>query len=182
MNSYFINYDEFSILDKINTIYGKIVKLANNSWRQPSCRGGHYSFSLIAPLTLDPYLFFFFFSTYNMWKHMRYPNLISCQPVLSPWLAADEVRVFHVLSHVWWKKEKKKRHYSFPLIAPLTLDPYLVILSVKQGSIKYHFLMSLVWLIWSLSQLTNTLPTRPMGMQSILYRIRYKINIKKVVA
>ena len=30
--------------------------------------------------------------------------------------------------------------YSFPWIAPLNLDPYLLMLSVKQGSIKYHFL------------------------------------------
>ena len=30
--------------------------------------------------------------------------------------------------------------YSFPWIAPLTLNPYLIMLSVKQGGIKYHFL------------------------------------------
>ena len=30
--------------------------------------------------------------------------------------------------------------YSFPWIASLTLDPYLIMLSVKQGGIKYHFL------------------------------------------
>ena len=29
--------------------------------------------------------------------------------------------------------------YSFPRIAPLTLDPYLIMLSVKQGGIKYYF-------------------------------------------
>ena len=28
-------------------------------------------------------------------------------------------------------------HYSFPWIAPLTIDPYLIMLSVKQDSIKY---------------------------------------------
>ena len=31
-------------------------------------------------------------------------------------------------------------HYSFPWITPLTFDPYLIMLSVKQGGIKYHFL------------------------------------------
>ena len=31
-------------------------------------------------------------------------------------------------------------HYSFPWIALLTLDPYLMMLSVKQVGIKYHFL------------------------------------------
>ena len=34
----------------------------------------------------------------------------------------------------------REGHYSFPLIAHFTLDPYLIMLSVKQGSIKYHFL------------------------------------------
>ena len=29
--------------------------------------------------------------------------------------------------------------YFFPWIAKLTLDPYLIMLSVKQGGIKYHF-------------------------------------------
>ena len=31
-------------------------------------------------------------------------------------------------------------YYSFPSIAPLTLDLYLIILCVKQRGIKYHFL------------------------------------------
>ena len=30
-------------------------------------------------------------------------------------------------------------HYFFPWIAPLTFDPYLIMLSVKQRAIKYHF-------------------------------------------
>ena len=32
------------------------------------------------------------------------------------------------------------RRYSFPQLLHFTLDPYLIMLSVKQGSIKYHFL------------------------------------------
>ena len=35
---------------------------------------------------------------------------------------------------------------SFPWITLLTLDPYLIILSVKQGGIRYHFFKSFVWL------------------------------------
>ena len=31
--------------------------------------------------------------------------------------------------------------YSFSMIAPLTLDPYLILLRVKLDGIKYHFLM-----------------------------------------
>ena len=30
--------------------------------------------------------------------------------------------------------------YSFPGLLNFTLDPYLIMLSAKQGSIKYHFL------------------------------------------
>ena len=36
--------------------------------------------------------------------------------------------------------------YSFPRIAPLTLDPYLIMMSVKREGIKYHFFEFLVWL------------------------------------
>ena len=40
----------------------------------------------------------------------------------------------------------RRGRYSFPLIAPLTLGPHLIMLSVKQGGIKYHFFFkSLVW-------------------------------------
>ena len=38
------------------------------------------------------------------------------------------------------------RRYSFPSIAQFTLDPYLMMLSVKQGSIKHQFFQFLVWL------------------------------------
>ncbi len=31
------------------------------------------------------------------------------------------------------------RRYSFPGLLYFTLDPYLIMLSVKQGGIKYHF-------------------------------------------
>ena len=40
----------------------------------------------------------------------------------------------------------KGEHYSFHCIAPLTFNLYLIILSDKQGGIKYHFLKSFVWL------------------------------------
>ena len=33
----------------------------------------------------------------------------------------------------------RRGHYAFSWIAPVNLDPYLIMLSVKQGSIKYHF-------------------------------------------
>ena len=32
--------------------------------------------------------------------------------MLSPWLAADEGRVLHVLSHIVWLKKKKKYYFQ----------------------------------------------------------------------
>ena len=40
----------------------------------------------------------------------------------------------------------------FPGLLHFTLDPYLIMLSVKQGGIKYHFLS-----LWSPGRLANTL-------------------------
>ena len=34
----------------------------------------------------------------------------------------------------------REEHYFFPGLLHFTLDPYLIMLSVKQGDIKYHFL------------------------------------------
>ena len=62
----------------------------------------------------------------------------------------------------------RRGHYSFPWIAPFTLDPYLLMLSVKQGSIKYHFLS-----LWYGTEpqgpgpLANTLTIMPMGQYQI---------------
>ena len=40
-------------------------------------------------------------------------------PVLSPWMAADEARVSHVLPHVvWWKKKKKKWGFEYTDCTP----------------------------------------------------------------
>ena len=50
------------------------------------------------------------------------------ETVLSPWLVADEDRVSHMLSHVWWKKRKIRKKYvhdSF-VITETVLSPWLV--------------------------------------------------------
>ena len=56
--------------------------------------------------------------------------------------------------------------YSFPWIAPLALDPYLIMLSVKQGDIKYHFwVFDMTWPQiepQSYRPLVNTLTIMPM--------------------
>ena len=44
----------------------------------------------------------------------------------------------------------KGGHYSIPLIVHFTLDPYLIMLSVKQGGIKYHFLSLWYDLTWDI--------------------------------
>ena len=48
--------------------------------------------------------------------------------------------------------------YSFPGLLYFTLDPYLIMLSVKQGGIKYHFLS-----LWYDSTLDWTQVSRAIG-------------------
>ena len=51
----------------------------------------------------------------------------------------------------------------FPWIAPLTFYLYLIMLSIKQGGIKYHFLSRLWIEPRSPGPLANTLPAIPIG-------------------
>ena len=52
--------------------------------------------------------------------------------------------------------------YSFPRISPFTLGTYPVMLCVKQGSIKYHFLC-----LWYDSTCELTLVSRAIGEHSV---------------
>ena len=47
--------------------------------------------------------------------------------------------------------------YSFPGLLYFTLDPYLIMLSVKQGGIKYHFLSLWYDLTWDWTQVSRTI-------------------------
>ena len=47
--------------------------------------------------------------------------------------------------------------YFFPWIAPLYLDPYLIMLSVKQGRIKYHFLSLWYDSTWDRAQVSQAI-------------------------
>ena len=51
--------------------------------------------------------------------------------------------------------------YSFPGLLYFTLDPYLIMLSVKQGGIKYHFLSLWYDPTWDWTQVS-----RPIGEHS----------------
>ena len=68
--------------------------------------------------------------------------------------------------------------YSFPCIAPLTLDLYFILLSFKQGGIKYHF-----WVFgmtrpriepWFPRPWTNTLRTIPLSHYIYIYIYIYR--------
>ena len=48
-------------------------------------------------------------------------------------------------------------HYSFPWVAPLSLDPYLILQSVKQEDIKYHFLSLCYDLTWDWTLVSGTI-------------------------
>ena len=61
-----------------------------------------------------------------------------------------EISVRHDDDDIWLSKAHfstgtirrcRRGHYSFHWIAPLTLDSYLIMLSVKQGGINYHFVI-----------------------------------------
>ena len=58
-------------------------------------------------------------------------------------------------------------HYPFLRLLRFTLDTYLIMLRVKQGGTKYHFLSrwcDSTWdWTWSPGPLANTLPTRPVS-------------------
>ena len=47
--------------------------------------------------------------------------------------------------------------FSFPWIAPLTLDPYLIMLSVKQRGIKYYFLSLWYDSTWNWTPVSRTI-------------------------
>ena len=70
---------------------------------------------------------------------------------------------FHLLLH----QGVREGATLFPGLLHFTLDPYLIILSVKQGHIKYHFwVFGMTWSgiePQSPGPLANTLPRRPMG-------------------
>ena len=62
----------------------------------------------------------------------------------------------------------KGGRYSFPWLLHFTLDPYLIMLSVKQGGIKYHFLSLWYDSTWDWTQVSRAigehwLTARPMS-------------------
>ena len=65
--------------------------------------------------------------------------------------------------------------YSLPWIAQLTLDTYLIRLSIKRGGIKYHFKVFGITRLGIEPRppgpLVNTLPTKPMSRYILFYRL-----------
>ena len=75
--------------------------------------------------------------------------------------------------------------YSFPGLLYFTLDPYLIMLGVKQGGIKYHF-----WVFGmtrpgieprSPGPLANTLTARPMSGKLLVMRSKSFIKTLNAV-
>ena len=59
-----------------------------------------------------------------------------CQVKLATLVEGDTKVPFSIATTAW----SREGWFSFPLIALFTLELYLIMLSVKQGGIKYHFL------------------------------------------
>ena len=82
----------------------------------------------------------------------------------------------------------RRGHYSFPWIAPFTLDPYLIMLSVKQGGIKYHFLSlwyDLTWdwisVSWATGKCSNHYTKGPVTLKYIHTQISCGVIVRKLV-
>ena len=72
------------------------------------------------------YIYIYIYIYIHAHTHISWPTIFEGDPN-SPFLITTTQRC-------------RGRHYSFPWIAPLTLDAYFIMLSIKQGGIKYHFL------------------------------------------
>ena len=61
--------------------------------------------------------------------------------------------------------------YSFPGLLYFTLDPYLIMLSAKQGGIKYHFLSLWYDSTWDWTQVSRAIGehSRPMSGRPKIY-------------
>ena len=95
-------------------------------------------------------------------------NISSLTNCLISWLiiVKSDLKAFFSISTT---PRCRRGHDFFPWIPPLTLDPNLIMLSVKQGGIKYHFLS--LWYDstrdWTLVY-QNTLIIMPIG-QCLIY-------------
>ena len=63
--------------------------------------------------------------------------------------------------------------YSFPGLLYFTLDPYLIMLSVKQGGIKYHFLSLWYDSTWDWTQVSRAIGEVSYLNQFRVFRIPY---------
>ena len=81
----------------------------------PKWRSTNVQCNVCFLLILCIYRYIFLLNTLSSGKSCLVAPRVAVPPwatetVLSPWLAVDEVRVSHVLSHVvWWKKKKEKK-------------------------------------------------------------------------
>ena len=69
---------------------------------------------------------------------------------------------FSIATTPWYRGWRN----SFPWIAPPSLDPYLILLCIKQSVIKYHFLARHEIEPWFPGPLVNTLNITPKGSVS----------------
>ena len=59
--------------------------------------------------------------------------------------------------------------YSFPGLLYFTLDPYLIMLSVKQGGIKYHFLSLWYDSTWDWTQVSRAIGEHSNRLANVWY-------------
>ena len=103
-----------------------------NSPSQLGCEVGVVWFYLAVNKPIANKIKEFFLNRWIFWLHKIFLKWVSWLTVVesdlkAPFLIATTPRC-------------RRGQYSFPWIAPLTLDQYLIMLSAKQGCIKYRFL------------------------------------------
>ena len=69
------------------------------------------------------------------------------------------------------------RSYSIPRIAHFTLDPHLIVLSAKQGGIKYHFLSLWYESTWNWTSVSQTIGEHSTHLANGL--VYWKQNMRK---
>ena len=117
-----------------NSVFLLLDYLPNLGWRNQSALLFTHSWSIQMNTIWEPII------KKARWKHAICIKVKNC--LLATIVESDLKAPFLIAMTTWCRGGR----YSFPWIAPFTFEPYLIMLSVKQGGIKYHFFESLVWL------------------------------------
>ena len=102
--------------------------------------------------TNNQYQIELFVLDWNTWNHLALYKqwlIYACWPTI----VEGDLKAFFSIATT---PRYRGRCYFFPEIAPLTFDSYLIMLSVKQGGINYHFLRLWYDMTWDWTRVSGT--------------------------